>query len=196
MEFQNAFQLPLPPAQTWRILTDIPRIAPCVPGAELVEQVDDRTYRGKVSVKLGPVALAFTGTANFEILDEAAQHARVKAQGSDAKGRGGALASIDFQLSSIPGGTAVSVATTLALSGAVAQYGRASGVIQSVANQLLGQFSRNLENSLGAGAEKSPDTRALPPNAPAEIKQSAAPISGFALISRALWNTLIGWLRR
>jgi uncharacterized protein len=196
MDFRNTFEVPLPPAKTWHVLMDIPRIAPCVPGAELVEQIDDRNYRGKVAVKLGPVALTFAGTAYFEILDEAAQRARVKAQGADAKGRGAALATIDFELTPAPGGTAVNVTTELALSGAVAQYGRASGVIQAVANQLLAQFSQNLKNSLAEQPDATPSVDGLKPGEEILTKASFAPISGFTLIARIVWNALKGRFRR
>src|SRR5437879_39649 len=82
--------VPPPPAQAWPLLMDIKRIAPCMPGAELTEVVDDKTYKGKIGVRLGPVALTFAGTVTFEEIDNANHSARVKAQGTDAKGRGGA----------------------------------------------------------------------------------------------------------
>src|SRR6266566_8452760 len=92
VEFDNSFEVPLPPAEAWPVLMDIRRIAPCMPGAELTEVVDHRTYKGKMAVRLGPVALAFAGVVTFEELDNASYRARVKAQGTDAKGRGGANA--------------------------------------------------------------------------------------------------------
>ena len=87
MEFDNSFDVPLPPAEAWRVLMDIPRIAPCMPGAELTEIVDEKTFKGKIFVRLGPVSLAFAGTVIFEDIDVAGYKARVKAQGADAKGR-------------------------------------------------------------------------------------------------------------
>ncbi|MBB3457976.1 carbon monoxide dehydrogenase subunit G [Rhizobium sp. BK313] len=92
MEIRNTFEVPLPPDDAWKMLMDIPRIVPCMPGAELVEMVDDRTFKGKVAVKLGPLALVINGTAQFEDIDDQAHTARAKAQGSDTKGRGGANA--------------------------------------------------------------------------------------------------------
>src|ERR1700694_4768199 len=92
MEFDNSFEVPLPVEETWKILMDIRRIAPCMPGAELAEVVDDRTYKGRIGVRLGPVALAFAGTVRFEEIDPAGHKDRVAAQGSDDKGRGGANA--------------------------------------------------------------------------------------------------------
>jgi carbon monoxide dehydrogenase subunit G len=92
MEFDNAFEVPLPADEAWKVLMDIRRIAPCLPGAELTEVVDDRTYKGKVGVRLGPVSLAFAGTVKFEEIDDVNHRAKVAAQGSDAKGRGAANA--------------------------------------------------------------------------------------------------------
>src|SRR5579871_4531162 len=139
MLINNSFEEPLPPDQSWNLLMDIPRIAPCMPGAELTDVVDENTYGGKVSVRLGPVALTFAGTVKFSEKDEAAHKARVFAQGKDAKGRGGAHANVDFAIEPVAGGSRVLVKTELTLSGAIAQYGRASGMIQDVAQQLIGQ---------------------------------------------------------
>ena len=125
MDFDNSFEVPLPPDQAWKTLMDIERIAPCMPGAELTEIVDDKTFKGKVSVRLGPVALTFQGTATFEDIDDAVHTATVKAQGADAKGRGGANANVGFLLEPSDAGSSVKIHTDLQLSGSVAQYGGA-----------------------------------------------------------------------
>src|SRR5579859_2349846 len=117
MQIENAFEVPLPPDEAWRVLMDIERVAPCMPGAALTEVVDERTYKGTVAVKLGPVALTFAGEVMFETIDAATHTARVKAQGRDAKGRGGANATVDFRLLPIASGSQVEVRTDLALSG-------------------------------------------------------------------------------
>jgi carbon monoxide dehydrogenase subunit G len=201
----------LPPAQAWAFLLDIQRIAPCMPGAELTEVVDESTYKGKVGVRLGPVALSFAGTAKFEEIDHAAHKARVKAQGSDVKGRGGASATVNFALQPVAEGTKVVIDTDLNLSGSVAQYGRASGMIQSVAAQLISQFAAALRGEIanshvpaetappetmpahaGTAATDGPaPAAATPPSPPA-----AKPISGFSLIFRALMDWLRGAFRR
>src|SRR3954465_13452500 len=104
MQFQSTFTVPLPPDEAWRVLMDVERIAPCMPGAELTEVVDKRNFKGRISVRLGPVALIFAGTVKLEDVDEATHTARIKAQGSDSKGRGGAQASSAFQLEPAPEG--------------------------------------------------------------------------------------------
>lgn len=188
MEIKNSFEVPLPPDDAWKVLLDIERIAPCMPGAELTGVGENDTYNGKVSVRLGPVALAFAGQVKFESIDNENHAARAKAQGRDSKGRGGANATVDFHLEPAPGGSRVEVRTDLLLSGAVAQYGRASGMIQDVATQLIGQFSRNLKAQLEqtGGAPAAEGTEQAAPSAPPQAK----PISGFSLIATALWNAI------
>ncbi|CAN0531034.1 unnamed protein product, partial [Laminaria digitata] len=162
MDFDNSFDVPLPPDQAWATLMDIERIAPCMPGAELTEIVDDTTFKGKVSVRLGPVALTFQGTASFEDVDNDAHTASVKAQGADAKGRGGANANVAFHLEPSESGSTVKIHTDLQLSGSVAQYGRGAGMIQDLASQIIGQFAKNLaaqiEANQPAAAPGTPET--------------------------------------
>ena len=186
MEINNSFEVPLPPKEAWKVLLDIERIAPCMPGAELTGKADADTYNGKVAVKLGPVALSFAGQVKFTEIDEANHKARAKAQGKDSKGRGGANATVDFHLVPIPTGSQVVVKTDLNLSGAVAQYGRASGLIQDVASQLIGQFATCLKSKLAASAsvaQTAVSASAQQPSAP-------KPISGFALMFRVLLNSI------
>src|SRR6266516_1088310 len=151
MEFDNSFEVPLPPADAWKVLLDIKRIAPCMPGAELTEVLDPNTYKGKIGVRLGPVALTFAGIVKFEQIDGQAYTARVAAQGTDAKGRGGANAASVFRLEPAGGGSKVLVHTSLALSGAVAQYGRGVGIIQATAAQLMNEFAGCLKQKLAQG---------------------------------------------
>jgi uncharacterized protein len=188
MEFDNAFDIPLPPAVAWRTLMDIERIAPCLPGAELTGKVDDRTYKGKVGVRLGPVALSFAGTARFEEIDDAGHTARVKASGTDAKGRGGANSMVSFRIEPAGTGSRVLVHTNLTLSGSVAQYGRGAGMIQEVAAQLIGQFATSLRGMIAAESVAAPaqEASATPPT------PAPRPISGIRLMLRVLWSLIRG----
>jgi len=188
VEFDNSFEVPLPPAEAWPVLMDIKRIAPCMPGAELTEAVNDRTYKGRIGVRLGPVALTFAGTVTFEEIDSANHSARVKAQGTDAKGRGGANATASFRVEPVAGGSKVLVHTDLALSGAVAQYGRGVGMIQATAAQIINQFAGNLKAQLAAApAVAAASDASVSTSAPAP---TARPISGFALMARVLWDAI------
>jgi uncharacterized protein len=206
MEFDNSFEVPLPVGDAWAVLMDIRRIAPCMPGAALTDVVDEHTYKGRLGVRLGPVALTFAGTVKFEEIDDANRRARVTAQGSDSKGRGAANAAASFRLEPIGGGTKVLVHTDLTLSGAVAQYGRGVGIIQLTAAQIITQFANNLKAQLATeGAQTAAPAQAgahptSAPSAPPTSPQSAPPprpaapaaepISGFALMTSVLWRLL------
>jgi carbon monoxide dehydrogenase subunit G len=183
MKFDNTFELPLPVEQAWVLLLDVPRITPCIPGAELVEVESDRAYKGKVSVRLGPVALTFNGRAVIESIDDSAHKARIKAQGMDAKGRGAASAFVDFELQPSAKGSKVIIVTDLTLSGAVAQYGRGAGIIREVAAQFTRDFVTALEAQLSAQAATS-EAAAAKPTTAAPPKPQA--ISGFTLIWRVI----------
>jgi carbon monoxide dehydrogenase subunit G len=178
MEFDNAFEVPLPPEQAWPVLMNVQGIAPCMPGAQLTEVVDDKTYKGQIGVRLGPVALTFAGTVIFEEIDNANYSAKVKAQGNDAKGRGAAQAASTFRLEPTATGSKVLVHTDLTLSGAVAQYGRGVGMIQATATALMNQFANNLKKQLAD------------PNSAAASK----PISATSLAGQVAWNAIKGKL--
>ena len=214
MEFDNSFDVPLAPDQAWAVLMDIPRIAPCMPGAELTEVVDAQNYKGKISVRLGPVALAFAGRVEIDAIDEANRSAKVKAQGSDAKGRGAANATASFRIEPAGAGSRVLIHTDLMLSGAVAQYGRGVGMIQATAAQIIGQFAGNLRAQLAregapphTAAADAPVAPEAPPPAfagapPLQPEQTprpsapppppaAKPISGLSLIARVIWQAIV-----
>jgi hypothetical protein len=208
VEFDNSFEVPLPPAEAWAVLMDIQRIAPCMPGAQLTEVVDDKTYKGKIAVRLGPVSLAFAGTVVFEEIDDVNRRARVKAQGSDAKGRGGANATAAFRLEPAGAGSKVLVHTDLALSGSVAQYGRGVGMIQATAAQIMTQFANNLKAQLAtqpsqaavvaAAVAAAPDPTTVAPPTPMTSQApppAAKPISGFSLMAKVLWAKLLQLFR-
>jgi carbon monoxide dehydrogenase subunit G len=217
MEFDNSFDVPLSPAQAWAVLMDIRRIAPCMPGAELTEVVDAQNFRGKIAVRLGPVALAFAGRVQFENIDEANYSARIKAQGADDKGRGSANATATFRIEPADIGSRVFIHTDLMLSGAVAQYGRGVGMIQATAAQIIGQFAGNLRAQLERQpAAATPDVPSppivpermtaplrsapmpasapRPASSPPEVPPPppAKPISGLTLLARVIWRQVRG----
>jgi carbon monoxide dehydrogenase subunit G len=182
MEFDNTLEVPLPPAEAWQLLLDIRRIAGCIPGAELTEVVDERTYKGRVTVRFGPVALTLVGQARLEDVDPAGHQARVKAQGSDPKGRGSTDSEFRFRLEPAASGTRVMIHSDVKLAGSIAQYGRGAGMIQSVASQLIGQFGAALKDSIAqAGAQRQGEA------APAA---AAKPISGLTVLGKAAWDSI------
>lgn len=194
MKIENSFRVDLPLAGAWTTLLDVPALVPCMPGAELLSVEDDRSYRGQVKVKLGPVAVAFRGRARLEEVDEAQHLVRAKASGNEEKGRGSAQADVTFRLSTDGTGTRVDVVSDIVLAGAVAQYGRVQGVIADVAQVMIDTFARNLgrmiesrrpaATSAGetAGTATSPASAATSAAAPPAPPPAPAPaISVFAL---------------
>jgi carbon monoxide dehydrogenase subunit G len=218
MEFDNSFDVPLSPPQAWAVLMDIRRVAPCMPGAALTEVIDPQNFRGKIAVRLGPVALTFAGRVELDSIDEANHGARVKAQGSDDKGRGSANATAMFRIEPSGTGSRVLIHTDLMLSGAVAQYGRGVGMIQATAAQIIGQFATNLRAQLeqrppaaAVPVPPAPTTPITPPRSPnpASVPQrnvapprpeeplppAAKPISGLSLMARVIWSRLAALFR-
>ena len=189
MEFDNSFEVPLPPAQAWKVLLDIERIAPCMPGAELTEVVGKDAYKGRIGVRLGPVALTFAGIVKFEEIDDAKHTARVSAQGTDAKGRGGANAASVFRLEPAGSGSKVLVHTNLTLSGSVAQYGRGVGIIQATATQIMNQFAKALKDKLALEGAAAVPVASISPSPVPTPAPAAKPISGFTL----MWNVIRSW---
>jgi uncharacterized protein len=185
MEFDNSFDVPLPPARAWALLMDIPRIAPCMPGAQLTEIVDPQNFKGKIAARLGPVALTFDGRVAIDGIDDVNHTARLKAQGSDSKGRGAANATAMFRIEPAAAGSKVLIHTDLTLSGAVAQYGRGVGMIQATAAQLVGQFADNLRAQLAQSQSVLRHDAAPPPS-------GVKPISGLALLVRVIWSKFAG----
>jgi len=148
MELVHEFSVPVPVEQAWQVLTDVERIAPCLPGAELTG-VDGDAYRGQVKIKVGPITAQYRGTASFAEKDEAQHRVVLKASGRDTRGQGNASATVTAQMAQADGGTTVSIVTDLTISGRVAQFGR--GVMGDVSAKLLQQFVRNLETGVLSG---------------------------------------------
>jgi len=145
MELSNEFEVPVPIEQAWAILTDIERIAPCLPGAQLQEVEGDK-YRGIVKIKVGPITAQYKGQAVMVIKDDENHRAELEATGRDTRGAGNATAMIVAQLTAKGDVTHVSVLTDLSVTGKVAQFGR--GVLADVSAKLLGQFVANLETTV------------------------------------------------
>ena len=209
MQIETSFAVPAPVERAWAILTDVPRIVPCLPGAQLTEVVDPRTFRGTAGVKIGPMQLSFAGEARIEEQDAAAHRVRVAARANDTKGRGGAQATLVFVLVPDGAGTRVDITTDLQLNGAVAQYGRGVGLIKEIANQLVGQFAENLKSQIGpAPAAPTPAAAVAPADAPEAMPTAspmpapsptpaaAKPISGLSLLAAALKAMVMRWLGR
>ncbi|MGY1803388.1 SRPBCC family protein [Blastococcus sp. SYSU D00922] len=157
MQLENSFTVPVPIDEAWRVLLDIERIAPCMPGAAL-DSVNGDEFTGRVKVKLGPINLTYQGKASFIEKDEAAHRAVIDARGKDQRGNGTAAAVVTAKLAAEGSTTRVDVLTDLNITGRPAQFGR--GVMTDVGNKLLGQFADKLAAQLGEGDAQGDAARA------------------------------------
>lgn len=166
MDLTHNFTVPVPVADAWKILTDVERIAPCLPGAEL-QEIEGDVFRGVVKVKVGPIAAQFKGQASFQERDDVNHKAVLKGEGRDTGGKGNAAALITAQLTALSADeTQCQVDTDLQITGKVAQFGR--GAMKDISDKLLGQFVDNL-NQLIASQKDAPATQEpAPAAAPSE----------------------------
>jgi uncharacterized protein len=189
MEMTNQFSVAAPPDKAWAVLTDIERIAPCLPGAELKDVKGDE-YHGVVKIKVGPITAQYAGTATMVERDDTARRAVLRAEGRDTRGQGNASATVTATLQPEGDGTLVTVATDLQITGKVAQFGR--GVLADVSAKLMDQFAANLQKDVLSSEEAAPaasgngSTVSTPkPRPPAEpvnlVATAGAPVAKRAL---------------
>jgi uncharacterized protein len=181
MKLENAFEVPTSPTETLHVLLDAERVVPCLPGAELLEQVDERTWKAAMKVKLGPVGLDFANDVRITEIDEEAGIVKMAVNGRDTRGKGAADADVVSRL--IPtdgGGTRVEMSTDLRLSGQAAQFGRGS-IVQDVSSQMVGRFAECLRAQLTASPEE----------ARAHVEAAAKPVSGIRLFFSTLWSRVV-----
>jgi carbon monoxide dehydrogenase subunit G len=193
MQIEKNFVLKAPRAAVWDFLTDPNRVARCLPGAAITDKIDDRSYGGTITVKVGPVTANYRGKMRFERLDEAAGEAEIVASGQETRGKGGADMKMTSRVAEkAPGETEVTVVSDVNVVGVLAQFGR--GMIQDVSDQLFGKFTdcmrRELETPAApeaaspAGAAAGP---AAPPAGEAVLDVGAL---GAAAAGRAAKRTL------
>ena len=196
MELTNEFRVGVPVAEAWSVLTDVERIAPCLPGAEL-QEVEGDEYRGSVKVKVGPITAQYKGKATVVSKDDGGPVAGLRAEGRDTRGQGNASATITATLVPDGEGTAVTVATDLTITGKVAQFGR--GVLVDVSGKLLTQFVECLEQDLQpAGRDESHIRDSPRPNVePVDLLDAAGvPVAKRAIPLVAGVLVILWFLRR
>jgi len=188
---ENEFVVQAPADRVWSYLLDVERVAPCMPGAQLTEVVDDHTWKGKTAIKVGPVSLAFAGTVVMEERDDAGHRVVLNAKGMEQRGKGAASAKVESHLEEAGDATKVVMKTDLTISGAVAQYGR--GMVLDISQRLTKEFADCLQASIaadGATPSSSPDPVPAPQDA------AAAPVGGIRLFLWAIWRALVRVVRR
>lgn len=159
MKIEQKFFLNAPPDRVWAFLTDPHQVASCLPGAAISEQVDDRTYLGTITVKVGLITASYKGKIRFERLDAAQWEAELVGQGQDVKGKGGAEMRMQSRLVPRDGGTEVVLASEVAISGLLAQMGR--GMIESVSGQIFQQFAAAVREKLEGGQSGEREAKPL-----------------------------------
>jgi hypothetical protein len=197
MDLVHEFTVPVPVEDAWRILTDVERIAPCLPGAQL-QEIEGETYRGVVKVKVGPIQAQFKGQASFVERDDVSHRVVLKGEGRDTTGKGNASALITAELNSLSAtSTTVKVTTDLAITGKVAQFGR--GAMADISDKLLAQFVDNLNTLIGE-QQSAPVASPTPAATPSEddapqVRKIDAPeaealdllsVSSGAIVKRAI----------
>jgi carbon monoxide dehydrogenase subunit G len=181
VQLSNEFEVSAGAERTWALLTDVPRVVPCMPGAKMTKVVAENEWEATLHVKLGPISLQFLTDVTREEVDEEARRVVLAAKAREAKNRGGADARLESTVAAVDGGTRVEILTDLTLRGAVAQYGRS--VVPEVAAQLTKQFAACLQ-------------RQLAEDAPPEPAAASEPVRGLRLGVAALWRSLLGRFRR
>jgi hypothetical protein len=184
VDLNHEFIVNVPVNDAWLILTDLERIAPCLPGAQLTE-VEGDIYRGQVKIKVGPIVAQFKGQASFVTRDDLAHTAMLKGEGRDTTGKGAASAIITAQLTSVtPTSTKCTVVTNLTISGKVAQFGR--GALADVSDKLLAQFSENLNQLItSAPAAAAPAATEVTAASPEIRKIESAEVEPLDLLGTA-----------
>lgn len=172
IHLENEFTVPASTDEVWEFLLDPRRVAPCMPGAELTEVVNERQYKGKVHIKMGPVSLSFNGDVDITERDDSAKRMVMKAKGSELKGKGQASATVISSLERNGSGTRMRISQDIDLSGPLAQYGR--GMIQDVSGSLMDEFAGRIQADLSRGGNGA----TAPAVAPARKRNQ---VSGFKL---------------
>jgi carbon monoxide dehydrogenase subunit G len=171
LEIVKTFEVNASPDTVWSFLTDLPRVARCLPGAAIGDRLDEKTSSGTMTIKVGPVSSTYRGKVIFERLDPAAKTAEIVATGQDVRGKGGADLKLTSSLKSLPGGkTEVTAVSLVNVTGMLAQMGR--GMIQDVSDEMFQIFSERMRAEL--------ETPAAAPAARPVTGGDGAPATGLA----------------
>lgn len=194
MRIEDAFTIAHPPATVWRYVRRVPLVAGCLPGAELLEQYDAGHFKGRFSIKLGPIAAAFDGEGEAQ-WDDAAHAGTVRGQGRDGRSASRVQAELGFRLTPSADGqaTTVTLAADYTLAGALAQFGR-SGIVADVARRLTQDFARAFEARINAELTAAAPQAILAQGA--SDTSAPASIDAGRLLRSVLWARVLNWLRR
>jgi carbon monoxide dehydrogenase subunit G len=192
MEFENTFWVQAPVDEVWELLLDVERIAPCMPGAQVLEQTADDAYKVAVKIRLGPMTMNYKGDVEILDKDASTRQATMRAKAKEARGQGTASADIRMALREQPGGTEASIITSMQMSGKAAAMGQ--GIIKDVAGSLTDTFAQNLAAMVNRGPAPAPAAAAgagaagatTPPPPPSSAPADAALPVGTVVKAAAL----------
>jgi len=172
MLIENSFEVPAPIDRVWDHMLDVEKVVPCMPGAELTETIDESHWKGKVTIKLGPVSLAFAGKVEIHERDDATHRVVLKGSGMEQRGKGAASATVTSMLEQTADGTKVSIVQDIKVQGQAAQFSR--GMMQDVSSKLTKQFAECLKANMAAEEEARPGEEPAP-------RVTAGPVTGVRL---------------
>jgi len=191
MQLENSFRVGAPPDRVFAYLLDVNKIVGCVPGAELAEVVDPTTFKGKVKIKVGPITVAYSGTARIANRDDDQRSATLEAEGRETTGPGSARAKALMSVEAEGSGSLVKIVTDYSVAGRVAQFGR--GVMEDVSRRIVNEMAACIKANVEAGEPRSgggdgPGTAMAgrPSSAPAPM--TAKPINAVPLFFQVLWS--------
>lgn len=192
MQLENSFQVGAPPEKVFAYLLDVNKVAGCVPGAELSEVVDASTFKGKVKIKVGPITVAYNGTARIAERNDAERSATLSAEGRETTGPGSARATAQMRVEAAEGGSMVKIATDYHVAGRVAQFGR--GVMEDVSKRMVNEMAACIKANLEAPAAPAvegagPGAAAGPAPAPVTAPRE---VNAFAIF----WHLLVLRIKR
>ncbi len=183
MQLENSFQVAAPPDKVFAYLLDVNKVAGCLPGAELTEVVDPTTFKGKVKIKVGPITVAYNGTARISDRNEAQRTATLSADGRETTGPGSARATAQMRVQTAGEGSLVEISTEYHVAGRVAQFGR--GVMEDVSKRLIQEMANCIQANLEGTEEPTDDvSAAVEPSSRAQASPPhvAKDINAFALL--------------
>ena len=187
MQLENSFTVDAPPDRVFAYLLDVNKVVGCVPGAELTEVVDPTTFKGKVKVKVGPITVAYSGTARIADRDEAGRSATLEAEGRETTGPGSARAKALMKVVAEGTGSVVTVTTDYSIAGRVAQFGR--GVMEDVSRRIVNEMAACIKANVEAGHDLPPQAieGGAPAPAPATAPVTAKPVNALSMFFQVLW---------
>jgi carbon monoxide dehydrogenase subunit G len=189
MQLENSFTVGAPPERVFAYLLDVNKIVGCVPGAELSEVVDPNTFKGKVKVKVGPITVAYNGTAKIADRNAAEHSATLEAEGRETTGPGSARAKAFMSVTADPAGSLVKIVTDYSVAGRVAQFGR--GVMEDVSRRIVNEMAACIKASVEAGEPASGSggpgaSQAIPASRAPGV--TAKPVNALGLLFSVLWS--------